>query len=653
MRSERSGGTRFGPDICADFDGATDREWLETNGLGGFASSTIVGANTRRYHGLLIAATPEGRRVLLSKLEETLTVGGERYELSCNRYPDLIHPQGHQYLESFRLDPFPVFEYRAGGTRLEKSVFMVHGRNATIVSYMLLAASDDVELELRPLLACRDYHGISKRNPHFNMETEIQDGVLRMVPYDDASSVALIYGDGEFEPPAFWYYDFVYPRESYRGLEDREDLFSPGTFRYILREGQSCSVIASAGIPEPVDPASARREEIRRRTDLMVGWEGQKPFIRAMVRATDAFLVQRTDGLHTVVAGYPWFTDWGRDTMISLPGLTLITGRYDIAREVLRTFARYCDRGMIPNRFPDAGEAPEYNAVDASLWFVYAVHKYMEYTHDLDLARELFDVLAGIVDWYIRGTRYAIRMDDDGLLHAGAEGVQLTWMDAKVGDWVVTPRHGKAVEINALWYNALRTMESISEDLKCRNAYRSMADRTAAAFEALFWNEERGCLYDCVDGDRYDASVRPNQILALSLPHPLLAGGRARATLDTVQRELLTPFGLRTLSPDDPKYRLLYGGDPVARDAAYHQGAVWPWLLGPFITAWVRLTGDREEARAFVRPFEHHLQDAGLGTLSELFDGDPPHLPRGCIAQAWSVAEILRAYVEDIEGGSL
>ena len=645
---------RFGRDICTDFDRATGKEWLETNGLGGFASSTIVGANTRRYHGLLTVQTSGGRRVLLSKLEETLILGGARYELSCNRYPDVVHPEGYRYLEDFRLDPFPIFTYRAGGVCLEKRVCMAYGRNVTVVSYALLDAPRDLVLELRPLLACRDYHGVSKQNSYFNADTEIGDGLLRMTPYDEASGVSLAFGRGEFEPGAFWYYNFMYPRETDRGLEDREDLFSPGTFRYVLRKGESCALVASAGSSEAAGPGDVWESEVRRRAGLVGGWEGRDPFAVALARATDAFLIRRGDGLYTVTAGYHWFTDWGRDTMISLPGLALVTGRHEVAREVLRTFARYCDRGMIPNRFPDVGDAPEYNAVDATLWFVYAVYKYREYTGDLDFVRTLFDVLTAIVDGYAEGTRYGIRMDDDGLLCAGEEGVQLTWMDAKVGDWVVTPRRGKAVEINGLWYNALCVTASLAEEFEYGEraaSCRTMADRTAAAFEDRFWNEERGCLYDCLDGDRHDASVRPNQILALSLPYPLLAGDRARAVLDVVRRELLTPFGLRTLSPEDPNYTGHYGGDPVARDAAYHQGTVWPWLLGPFITAWVRLGGSREEARSLLRPLEDHLKEAGLGTFSEIFEGDPPYAPKGCIAQAWSVAEILRAYVEDIEGG--
>jgi len=371
--------------------------------------------------------------------------------------------------------------------------------------------------------------------------------------------------------------------------------------------------------------------------------------------AADQFIVRRAQG-ETVIAGYHWFADWGRDTMIALPGLTLANGRPDIARRVLAEFAKHVDRGMLPNRFPDAGEAPEYNTVDATLWFFEAIRSFLHYTNDYDFVRAtLYPVLKDIVDWHVRGTRYQIHLDDDGLIFAGEPGVQLTWMDAKVGDRVITPRHGKPVEIQALWYNALRVMQDLAgrfNEPDAKQHYAATADKACASFNKLFWNEQGACLYDVVNGNHPDASIRPNQIIAISLPHTMLSKKRAKSILAVVERELLTPRGLRTLSPSDPNYIGRYEGGPATRDAAYHQGTVWPWLIGPYITAYGKTFGrkaGRRFATAWLEKFQPHLYEACLGQVSEIFDGDAPHTPRGCVAQAWSAAELLRAIVEDIE----
>ncbi|MBC7911654.1 MAG: glycogen debranching protein, partial [Pyrinomonadaceae bacterium] len=377
--------------------------------------------------------------------------------------------------------------------------------------------------------------------------------------------------------------------------------------------------------------------------------------VRELTLAADQFIVAR-GSQKTVIAGYHWFSDWGRDTMIALPGLALVTGRAEVARSILLEFARHVDKGMLPNRFPDAGVEPEYNTVDATLWFFEAVRALLDDTHDEKFVRDnLYDVLAEIIDWHVRGTRYGIRVDTDGLLAAGEEGVQLTWMDAKVGEWVVTPRRGKPVEIQALWYNALRVMEQLAhqfQDETRTGFYGEIAARARASFNQKFWHEEQGCLYDVIDGERRDASIRPNQIFAVSLPHTMLSKERARGVVCVVERDLLTPYGLRSLAQSDPQYRGRYAGDALSRDGAYHQGAVWAWLLGPFIKAYLKVhsedTAAREKARAWLSPFQKHLSEAGLGQVSEIFDGDAPHAPRGCIAQAWSVAEILRAAVEDV-----
>ncbi len=628
------------------------KEWIETNGIGGYASSTIIGANTRGYHGLLIAATrpPLGRMLLLSKIEETLVIGDRKYEISCNQYSAAIHPEGYRYLASFRLDPFPVFTYAVENVIVEKSVFMIHGENTTIIAYRIIKSPETVTLELRPLVACRGFHERMRENG--DMDIQRENGSISI----DYNGVKLFMSGpcaGEFHAQEYWYRDFEYRIESYRGQDSHEDLYCPGYFASALSEGEEIALVASADKPLTVS-------ELKRRNSIPSA-ESKIPYLKTLMDAADQFLVRRGDSdLFSIIAGYHWFGDWGRDTMIALPGLTLVTGKYDVAKGILRTFSRYCDRGMIPNRFPEADEQPEYNTVDASLWFVHAVKKYLDYTADLSFAEtELFHVLTQIIQHYMDGTRYNIHMDADGLIYAGEPGTQLTWMDAKIGDLVVTPRRGKAVEINALWYNALRIVEEISLKLgksewsvKCSH----LAEKTKRSFNQTFWNEEENCLYDYVNGDYRDAAIRPNQIFAIGLPYRLLTHERAKAVLGVVQRELLTPFGLRSLSPRHKDYVGHYGGDAYSRDLSYHQGTVWSWLLGPFITAYVNVNGRSKEAREFAEAllseFLHsHLTDAGLGTISEIFDGDPPHHPRGCIAQAWSVAEILRAYVEDVNGG--
>ena len=642
---------RLGPDVCGDLDAALRREWLETNGIGGFASSTVAGLNTRRYHGLLVAATrpPLGRAVLLSKLEETLIVDGRRFDLSANRYPGAIHPHGYQLLKEFRLDPFPVFTYEAGGVTLEKSVFMVHGENATVVEYRLNGGP--AQLEVRPLIAFRDYHHLTHRNEALNAAVQIEPGLATVKPYDGLPALHFAHDAAAVRPSAGWYFNFEYDRERERGLEFSEDLFSPFVLDY---SGGGC-LIAST---EPTDARSARAlrtAEMGRRERAAAASPVGDDFVRTLVAAAGQFIVSRGAG-NTVIAGYPWFSDWGRDTMIALPGLALALGRVDVARSILLEFARHVDRGMLPNRFPDAGEVPEYNTVDATLWFFEAIRALLESTQDYGFVLEhLYPVLADVVAWHERGTRYGIRVDRDGLLLAGEPGSQLTWMDAKIGDWVVTPRHGKPVEIQALWYNALRVIEHLAwefGDEAAGKRYSAMASAAERSFEPLFWNESAGCLYDVVNSGTRDASIRPNQIFAVSLPHSMLCPERARQVVNVVERELLTPYGLRSLAPRDPQYRGRYQGDPWSRDSAYHQGTVWPWLMGPFLTAYLKVHGRtpqaRQEAQRLLSPLREHLLGEGLGQLPEVFDGDAPHRPGGCLAQAWSVAELLRALVEDV-----
>ena len=654
----------FTEEVCRDLSGATRREWLETNGLGGFASSSIVGLNTRRYHGLLVAATrpPVGRLVLLSKLEETLIIEGRRFELSANQYPGVVHPRGYEYLQSFRLDPFPVFKYAVEGIELEKSVFMVQGENTTVVRYDMKTVGDarpDVRLEVRPLIAFRDYHSTTHENGALDTEVEREESRLTVRPYRDLPALHFAHDAEEFDGAHWWNRNLEYSVERERGLDFQEDNFSPFALKFDITARTLATVIASTERRDVRDAENFRRAEVARRGALLSRPPSEEELVRALALAADSYVVARAEG-KTVIAGYHWFSDWGRDTMIALPGLTLATGRATLAKRILLEFARHVDRGMIPNRFPDAGEAPEYNTVDATLWFFEAVRALLKYTSDYEfVGNNLYGVLGEIIEWHERGTRYRIRVDADGLLSAGEEGVQLTWMDARVGGREVTPRTGKAVEIQALWYNALRVMESLAREfgLEEERKYGATAALARDSFNRQFWNEEAGCLYDVVEGEARDASVRPNQIIAASLTHSMLSDERARSVVAVVERELLTPYGLRSLAPTDTRYRGRYEGGPESRDAAYHQGTVWAWLLGPFITAYVKTHGrspeSRRQAALWLAPLCEHLKDAGLGHVSEIFDGDAPHAPRGCIAQAWSVAGVLRAATEDVFDATL
>jgi len=655
---------QFKQEICRDLDAALRREWLETNGLGGFASSTIIGLNTRRYHGLLVAATkpPVGRFLLLSKLEETLFIEGQAFELSANRYPGVVHPQGFRYLKQFRLDPFPVFTYEIEGIEIEKSVFMIQGENSTVVHYELKKnnhpeSPKNLWLELRPLIAFRDYHNATHENGAISRDVEERSDLASVSPYQGLPSLYLAHNAVDLRKTGDWYRNFEYDAERERGLDFSEDLFNPLVLRFDLRLRRQASVIASTEQRDVAKVVEYRQSEITRRRNATLSSPVEDDFVQTLAAAADQYIVSRGDQ-KTVIAGYHWFSDWGRDTMIALPGLTLPTGKHEVARSILRTFAKHADQGMLPNRFPDAGETPEYNTVDATLWFFEAARAYLAYTGDLEFVRdELYPVFADIVLWHVRGTRYGIKVDPSGLLSSGEPGVQLTWMDAKVGDWVVTPRRGKPVEIQALWYNALCIMEDLARhfgDEAGQKRYRSMATLARWSFNRLFWNEPTGCLYDVVNGGPPDASIRPNQIFAVSLTHSMLSTERAKAVVEKVQEHLLTPYGLRTLAPSDPQYRGRYTGGPTERDGAYHQGTVWPWLMGPFISAYVKVNGDSEAARrqaaAWLAPLKDHLADGGLGHISEILDGDSPQRPCGCIAQAWSVAEILRALVEDVYG---
>jgi len=645
----------FGASDTQSFDVASCFEWLETNGLGGWASSTISGAHTRRYHGLLVAATtpPTGRMVLLSKLDETIITAYDRAGLGCNLFPGAVHPMGHRYIRSFERDLFPVWQYEAAGVSLRKTIAAVHGENTTLVVYDVLAAPCGARMELRPFIAGRDYHRLVEVNGAIRREANESDGLLRLDPYAGVPAVYALVPGASFSPQGDWYLRFEYEQERLRGLEHHEDLFSHGVFTVALVAGGRIGVIISTTDPRGRDAIALLDAEARRRADLLHLAHAHDPAARALTLAADQFIVRRGDG-HSIVAGYHWFTDWGRDAMIAMPGLCLATGRMAEAQSVLRTFARAVSQGMVPNRFPDGGGGPIYDGVDTSLWFFVAVWRYVKHGGDTAFVRdELLPVMRDMLQWHDRGTRHRIRIDEDGLLSAGEPGLQLTWMDAKVGEWVVTPRRGKPVEINALWYSALRILGKLETTLgeaASGASLRRRAKQFRERFIDEFWDDSRGCLFDVVDEDRCDASIRPNQIFALSLPFPVLEGERAERVLQVVEWVLVTPRGLRSLAPGEPGYRASYTGDPASRDGAYHQGTVWSWLLGPYVSALVRVRGEegRAQARRVVDAFLPHIAEAGVGTVSEVFDAEPPHAPHGCIAQAWSVAELLRVLRDEL-----
>jgi predicted glycogen debranching enzyme len=477
---------------------------------------------------------------------------------------------------------------------------------------------------------------------------------LHLKPYPKQPPLYIHTDNASFTFKPDWYLNFEYKQEQERGMAFQEDLFSHGNFSVKMREGSKIGIIISTSDPLGKNPFEILDKETLRRKSLIERLPVKDEFTKTLFLATDQFLVKRGEKLRTIIAGYHWFSDWGRDTMISLPGICLVSGRFEEARKILEIFSKHVSRGMIPNRFPDNGEEPEYNTVDASLWFFIAVRKYLEYSNDSEFVlKELLPSLKEIIASHINGTRYNIIMDKDDLLHAGEHGVQLTWMDAKIGDWVVTPRIGKAVEINALWYNALLILSDLTLQNKEHEEswkLKEKAGKVKAAFIEKFFCPQRGYLIDCINGLETDASFRPNQLFAISLPYPLLDKEISSSILKMIEEKLLTPFGLRTLSPDDPKYISKYHGNQLSRDAAYHQGTVWSWLLGPYITAKVKLEGEegKKSMLELLKNFESHFTEACIGNVSEIFDGEAPFLPKGCIAQAWGAAEVLRAYIEDI-----
>lgn len=670
---------QLGRDAFGSVAAISAREWLVTNGIGGFASGTIGGLNTRRYHGLLIAALrpPLERTLLVSKLDARVYYGdGDAIALATNEYADgTVDPQGYKYLEAFRLDgQLPVWTWIIGDALLEQRIWMPPGENTTYINYRLLRASQAFALELQPFCAYRDYH--AHQCGYRDIAVAALANGFEIMAYPGAHSYRIVLecadaATARWQLETEWHWNFKHREESARGLDAIEDLFRPATIKLNMMPGEAHTVIVTAEDRAHVlIPAALSLQNGQARQHELIALAqknsrataAQTPdWIRQLQLSADQFIVERRDAENaplgkTVIAGYPWFGDWGRDTMIALPGLTLSVGRADIAASILRMFSRFVSAGMLPNHFPDKGEAPEYNTVDAALWYFVAVDEYLRRVDDAALRNDLYPILQDIIEWHLRGTRYSIGVDtSDDLLSAGA---QLTWMDAKVGARAVTPRSGKCVEINALWFNALTIMRELAlaqDDQTAALAYAQRAKRVAINFNNYFWNDIDGFLYDVIDdphgepmnnGKRCDASLRPNQLFAISLRHALLDQTRARAVVAVCARELWTPVGLRSLAARDARYRPLYQGNSGERDSTYHQGTVWSWLLGPFISAHLRAYGDIVAARGYLDGMAAHLREGCIGQIGEIFDGDAPFTARGCYAQAWGVAEILRVWSE-------
>ncbi len=657
-------GIWLGADSFSSYEAGIEKEWLVGNGLGGYASSTVIGAASRTYHGLLVAAPEEasGRLLLLSSLDEELSCGEEVFRLAAHKYSGAVYPEGFSYLEKFSLAPFPVWVYRAGDLSVKKKVFMVYGRNTTVVLYEIKCGVEKARLKIYPLVNARSFHATTHSG---NLDFFQEKGTNGLRLESSNGSVFWMKSNLEYHSDPRWYYNFKYEAELKRGLASQEDNFNPGFFEIEVKKGTSRFFVASS--MEDISSLSLEAAEelytraVYRQNLLAYNSILLEPFALKLLRATDPFIVKHpSTGEKSVIAGYPWFSDWGRDAMIALPGLTLVPRRFEDARSILANFSRNCRRGLIPNSFPAFGGEPVYNTVDASLWFIQALGRYFAYTKDLVFLSDFWDTVEDIIKHYSLGTDFGIGMDSDFLIR---QGPQLTWMDAKVDSRAVTPRAGKACEINALWYNGLKIASELGELLDIDTAnYESLAEGAASNFEALFWNPETNCLFDTVSTDSADEAgnplkdpaIRPNQILAVALPYTMLPHDKEKAIVYRVEQDLLTPFGLRTLSKDHPNYTGRYRGDPRSRDFAYHNGTVWPWLLGAYVKAYRKVHNyskeSLEDMRSLLLGFEMHLETAGIGTISEVFDGDYPYTPGGCPAQAWSVAEILRAYVEDVLG---
>ncbi|HUT17396.1 MAG TPA: amylo-alpha-1,6-glucosidase [Acidobacteriota bacterium] len=662
------------------FDECIQKEWLVTNGLGGYASSTVLGVNTRKYHGLLVAALhpPGDRTVCLAKLDEEAVVSNNIYALGANEFHGKIFPQGYLFLKEFSVFPFPRYVYNVQGVEIRKTIFMPKGKNAVTAAYKVLNRNSfETKIRVFPLLTCRHFHSVVDRwRNSLGFSQQQSDRQVEVAFNVPKATVTARATKGEFNEKTTWIERLYYREEDRRGESSTDDCFQPGYFEVPVppKREEEFAIVAAASDSsqksrEILDAVGTtmygvdgqRERELGQRENLLVKFYGSRKevpisdWLNWVLLAADAFLVKGAGDRSAVMAGYFWFETWGRDTFISLPGLMLATGRFAEAKKVLLDFTRRIKQGLIPNFVGDRSGEPAYNTVDATLWYVNAVLQFLKYTGDFKFVqKQLWEGLKAIADGHEKGTAFGIRLDSDGLL---AHGPRLTWMDAEVDGKAVTPRAGKAVEIQALWYNALKTMQLLAnkfEEMSLAEKYAGMAREARESFNERFWNGESGCLFDVVEASGADASLRPNQIIVAALDFTMLDNDKSERIVDVVQRELLTPFGLRTLVRGDTRYRGMYVGDRQSRDQAYHNGTVWPWLLGPFTAAFLKAKGHSDlrlkyALKNFILPLlTKQIFEAALGTLSEIFDGEPPHTPRGCVAQAWSVAEPLRAYVEDV-----
>lgn len=649
---------------CHNMREALRQEWLDTNGRGGYASGTAVGCHTRKYHGLLVAnlVEPAGRFLLLSDFEDSIVTPDQEFALACHRYPGVFHPHGHRYLTAFTLDECPVFRYRIGEAVVHKSIAMVQDENTVLVRYRIEHSTAPVTLRLKPLLAFRGHHELKREDGFIRAQTQAVDQGFSIHPYEGLPPLYIQASrPSSFVPAPDWYRNFEYFMEAERGYDHHEDLFCPGVIDVVLKPGQS--VVIAAALTEqtgPLEPVwtreMARRHTLAqsdRDTARRQGSSLLTPLLSPLIQAGRHFVIHTPtpDRRTTIIAGYPWFDDWGRDTLISLPGLTFCSGNPEAGIAILKSMAPHEREGIIPNFFAANPDHNAYNAVDASLWYFWAVQQMLEWTNDRETVRVHFwPVMQRILARFMAGTVNNIFMEKDGLLHAGSQATQLTWMDAQAYGRPVTPRHGCAVEINALWYNALCLADQLAHSFGETPPWPGdLTARLKTAFTQRFWMESENCLADAFANGVLDTAVRPNQILAASLPFSPLDGHQRIGVVERVRKDLLTPYGLRTLSPRDPAYRGRYEGDQEQRDSAYHQGTVWPWLLGHFGEAYLRVTLDRRQAVSFLlkelQPLlDYSLKGPGLLNVPEIFDGDPPHRPNGCPAQAWSTAELIRLF---------
>ncbi len=662
------------------FDDAIKKEWLVPNGLGGYASGTVLGVSTRKYHGLQVAALhpPGERTVCLANLDEEILTDGGVYRLGANEFRDVIYPEGFQFLKEFSLSPFPKYVYDIGNVEVSKTIFMPHVKNLSIVSYRIQNRSNSpAACTITPLVTCRHFHLVVDRQ-NFPLKFTQRLSGEREVQLDFESptaSLAIRATDGKFHSSPNWVDKLFYREEAARGESSVDDSYQPGNFEIkVLPHGASeFSILSAAGTSIQqsseilnkagswtADALHLHIQELQRQTELLDKFYMMHDSVAAsnwlswICLAADSFIVRGFGDGTSVIAGYPWFETWGRDTFVSLPGLLLVTNKFAESQKVLLGFNRFCTLGLIPNFLSDLSLAPSCNTVDATMWYVNAVLQYLKYTGDFDFVRsQLWGSLKEIIENHLVGTSFGIRVDEDGLL---AHGPRLTWMDAEIDGNPVTPRAGKAVEIQALWYNALRVVELLAnkfDESKLAESYAMLADKAKASFARKFWNIDRRCLFDVLALSGPDASIRSNQVIAASLDFAILDKEKSEQMFNVVTRELLTPMGLRTLEPGDPMYKGIYAGNRKTRDQAYHNGCVWPWLMGPYVSAFLKIKGISRDnleycAKKLLEPFfASQVSEAGLGSISEIFDGDAPHTPRGCVSQAWSVAEPLRAYLED------